>query len=105
MPGRYAPAYAIPGVLALAGPAVLVGATRGAFLPFALGWWLLAVVIALLRHRRARIAATIALIPICVVTTFEGGLFMLPAALSLLLIDVSRRRTGLRDRAPEPSRP
>jgi hypothetical protein len=34
---------------------------------------------------------TAALIPVCVLATFEGGLFMLPAAMSLLMIDGAQR--------------
>jgi hypothetical protein len=30
---------------------------------------------------------TVVLIPVCVLTVFEGGLFMLPAVLTLLAID------------------
>jgi len=106
MLGRYGPAYAIPALLAFAGPAVLVGVTHGGFLPFALGWWVVACVIALVSNRRARIAATSALMPVCVLTAFEGGLFMLPAALALLVIDL-RGRSGTADShgAADPSRP
>jgi len=96
MLGRYGPAYAIPALLAFAGPAVLVGVTHGGFMPFALGWWVVALVIALVSNRRARIAVTAALIALCVLTAFEGGLFMLPAALALLVIDL-RGRSGTAD--------
>jgi hypothetical protein len=105
MLGRYGPASAIPALLAFAGPAVLVGVTHGGFLPFALGWWGVAFIIGLVSNRRARIVATVALIPVCVLTVFEGGLFMLPAALALLLIDL-RARSGTAGHGPaHPSRP
>jgi hypothetical protein len=36
---RYEPVYLVPGAFALAGPAFLVVATKGGFLPLAVVWW------------------------------------------------------------------
>jgi predicted branched-subunit amino acid permease len=105
MLGRYGPVYAIPALLAIVGPLVLVGVTHGGFLPFALAWWGVALVIALVRNRRARIAATAALIPLCILTVFEGGLFMFPAALALLVIDLRARSGTAGHGRVHPSRP
>ena len=53
----------------------------------ALVWWLCAAVVAVIRSHRWRMIVTVVLIPVCVLTAFEGGLFMLPAVLTLLAID------------------
>ena len=74
-------------MLAFAGPALLIVLTHGEFWPFALVWWLCAAVVAVIRSQRWRRIVTIVSIPVCVLTVFEGGLFMLPAVLALLAID------------------
>jgi hypothetical protein len=66
---------------------LLMVLTQGAFWPLALVWLSCAAVVAAIRNRRWRVIVTVALIPICVLTTFEGGLLMLPAVLALLAID------------------
>jgi hypothetical protein len=43
------------------------------------------------------------LIPACLVAVFEGGLFLLPAVISLLLIDATRVQAA--GRPAQPSRP
>ena len=80
-------AYLLPVVLAFAGPVLLIGLTGGAFWPLAIAWWLCAAVVGLIRNQRWRKIVTVVLIPVCVLTVFEGGLFMLPAVLTLLAID------------------
>jgi len=87
---RYPPIYRVPAVLALAGPAVLIVATRGSFLPFAVAWWAASLAVASIPKHGARIGVAVALIPLCWLTTFEGGLFMLPAVVALLAIDVAK---------------
>lgn len=89
MRDRYERVYLWPAVLAFAGPAFLVVATRGNFWPLAVGWWVGSLVVASIKKRGVRIGVTVALLPICVLATFEGGLFMLPAVLALLAIDAS----------------
>jgi hypothetical protein len=79
--------YLLPAMLAFAGPALLIVLTHGAFWPLALAWWLCAAVVAVIRNHRWRMIVTVVLIPVCVLTVFEGGLFMLPAVLTLLAID------------------
>ncbi len=79
--------YLLPAVLAFSGPALLIVLTHGAFWPLALAWWLCAAVVGVIRNRRWRMIVTVVLIPVCVLTVFEGGLFMLPAVLALLAID------------------
>jgi hypothetical protein len=76
----------VPAALALAGPALLVLVTRGAFALVALLWWAGALLLARLRPRSRRVV-TVILVPVCVVTAFEGGLFMLPALIALAVID------------------
>ena len=79
--------YLLPAMLAFAGPALLIVLTHGAFWPLALAWWLCAAMVAVIRNHRWRMIVTVVLIPVCVLTVFEGGLFMLPAVLTLLAID------------------
>jgi hypothetical protein len=89
MRSRYGPVYLLPAVLALAGPLVPVAATRGGFLPFALGWWGLTLIVASIGNRKVRMVVSLLLIPTCVLFVFEGGLFILPAIVSMFLIDVA----------------
>ena len=79
--------YLLPVILALAGPAVLIVLTEGSFWPLAIGWWLVAAMVGAVRNRRWRMVVAALLIPVCVVTVFEGGLYVLPALLTLLAID------------------
>ena len=79
--------YLLPALLALAALALLMVLTEGAFWPLAILWLLCAAVVGVIRNRRWRVIVTVALIPVCVLTTFEGGLLMLPAVLTLLAID------------------
>ena len=79
--------YLLPAILAFAGPALLIVLTHGGFWPVAIAWWLCAALVGVIRNRRWRMIVTVVLIPVCVVTVFEGGLFMLPAVLALLAID------------------
>ena len=90
MRARYEPIYLVPAILALAGPAFLVAVTWGGFLPFALGWWALAFLVAQIRSPVARIGVGVVLLPVCVLLAFEGGLYMLPAVFTMLLIDATR---------------
>jgi hypothetical protein len=79
--------YLLPALLAFAALALLMFLTQGAFWPLAIVWLSCAAVVVVIRNRRWRVIVTVALLPICVLTTFEGGLLMLPAVVSLLAID------------------
>jgi hypothetical protein len=87
---RYSSIYLVPGVLASAGPAFLVAVTGRGFLPLAVAWWAAAVAVAAVRSGAVRLRVCLALIPICVLTTFEGGLFMLPAVAAMCAIELGR---------------
>jgi hypothetical protein len=100
---RYTRAHLVPAALAFAGPAFLVVATGGGFWPLAVGWWAVALIVASIKRRRARIGVAIAFLPICVVTTFEGGLFMLPAVIALLAIDARNAASTPAKRIPQHS--
>ena len=65
--------YLLPALLAFACPALLIVLTEGAFWPLAIVWWLCAAVVGVIRSRRWRVIVTIVLIPVCVLTLFEGG--------------------------------
>jgi hypothetical protein len=80
----------VPAVLAFAGPAFLVAVVGAGFLPFAALWWTAALAVASIRSRAARIRVCVALIPVCVLTAFEGGLFVLPSVVAMCAIDVGR---------------
>jgi hypothetical protein len=80
----------VPAVLAFAGPAFLVAVVGAGFVPFAAAWWAAALAVASIRSRGARIRVCLVLIPVCVLTAFEGGLFVLPAVAAMCAIDVGR---------------
>jgi hypothetical protein len=103
MHDRYGRVYLLPAVLAFVGPAFLVVATRGSFWPLAVGWWIGSLVVGSIKRRGIRIGVTIALLPICVLTAFEGGFFMLPAALALLAIDAANPASTPSKRMPQHS--
>lgn len=80
-------------VLALAAALLL---TRGAFWPFALAWIGAALTLVALRHSLARvraawIAITVLAVVACPILAFEGGLFVLPAALAFAVAETSGR--------------
>jgi hypothetical protein len=84
--------YAIPGVLAFLGLAVPLAASGGTFWPFTAGWFTATIAVVALRARVAssrfgRLALALAVVVACPVLAFEGGSFLLPAALALLVIE------------------
>lgn len=77
----------LPLALAALGVAVPTVLTEGAFWPFALGWIAAVCAIALLlRVVRHPVAVAIPAAVGCILFTFEGGLFLLPAVISLALV-------------------
>ena len=89
--------YLVPVALAIAGLAIPLAATGGEFLPFALFWLAASIGVAvLLRLFRqvfwARRAVALTIVVACPVFTFEGGLFVVPAAVALLVIEGRRYR-------------
>jgi hypothetical protein len=87
--------YAIPSLLAALGLAVLLVATRGAFWPLALVCVAAIVVLIAARKtiassRSGRVALAAIVVVACLILTFEGGLFLLPAALALLAVEARR---------------
>jgi hypothetical protein len=78
---------AVPLALAALGIGAATVLTGGAFRPFALAWLAAAALVALLlRVVRRPVAIAIPAAVACVLFTFEGGLFLLPAAISLSLV-------------------
>ena len=69
-------------------------------LPLVAAWGAAALVLALLAHfvraPNARLLVSAALLPLCVLLTFEGGLFFVPAAAVLLLAALRDRRVSRR---------
>jgi hypothetical protein len=78
---------AVPLALAALGIGAATVLTGGAFRPFALAWLAAAALVALLlRVVRRPVAIAIPAAVACVLFTFEGGLFLLPAAISLSFV-------------------
>lgn len=78
---------AVPLALAALGIGAATVLTGGAFWPFALAWIAAVGVVALLfRVVRRPVAIAVPAAVACVLFAFEGGLFLLPAALSLALV-------------------
>jgi hypothetical protein len=75
-------------MLAIAGLGTMLVATGGQAWPFALAWAGLAIVVGLVVRsvgsRAVVLLLACAAMVICVLLTFEGGLFLLPAATCLL---------------------
>jgi hypothetical protein len=73
---------------AATGLAAMVAATGGAGLPVALGWAIACAVLAgaeaIARSKRARVFIALVTMLALVVLTFEGGLFLIPAAALLM---------------------
>lgn len=64
-------------------------ATSGGFLPLMVVWLLAGMVVAMTMRalgeaRRSRVLLAVVVVAACPVFTFEGGLFVLPSALTLL---------------------
>jgi hypothetical protein len=77
-------------ILALVGPAAW---------PLLIPWLLAIALVTWIWSRVpavARIALALVLVPLCVVLTWEGGLFFLPAAIALAVLEGSRRCTARR---------
>jgi hypothetical protein len=102
---RYPPVYRLPAALAVAGPTFLVAVTRGDFLPLAVAWLIASFAVASIRNRAIRIGVTVTLMPVCLLTAFEGGLFMLPAALTMLALDLNNPTATTSNRPPSHSQP
>jgi hypothetical protein len=84
-------AAAVPALLWAAGVLILPLLTAGEAWPLALGWaaaglLLLALWRALAGRPRARAITSAALIPVLVLLTFEGGLFLIPAAVAGIVV-------------------
>jgi hypothetical protein len=78
---------AVPLALAALGIGAATVLTGGAFWPFALAWIAAVCVVALLvRVMRHPVAIAVPAALACVLFTFEGGLFLLPAAIALSLM-------------------
>jgi len=82
--------YTAPALLALIGLIAALVLTRGEFWPLALVWMFGVAAFVVLRRlfpsRSAGIVLAALAVVACPLLTFEGGLFLLPAALALLLL-------------------
>ena len=82
--------------LFVTGEALVFAAVGVAAWPVLAGWAVAALVVAgvphLVRRSALRIILAALVLPACVITTFEGGLFFAPAATALFLAAVMDRR-------------
>lgn len=89
----------VAAVLFVVGLGVALAVTAGRFWPFALAWLGATVLLVLLRRAFSRVrlawltvlALVIAALPIL---AFEGGLFVLPAALVFVIGEITRGRSS-----------
>lgn len=84
--------HAVPAVLVAGGAVIIVISVGVEALPLAGGWILAAALAGWLWFRaRAtlRLGIALALVPVCILLTWEGGLFFLPAALALIAISLA----------------
>ncbi len=91
----------IPAALAVAGLAIPLIGSGGAVWPLTAAWAAIVVIFAVWRVRyglgsRAPVVALVVALPILVLAGWEGGWWMIPAAVAQLVIDA---RAG--DRPPE----
>ena len=88
--------YTAPALLALIGLIAALVLTRGGFWPLAIVWMFGIAALVVLRRlfpsRSAGIVLAAFAIVACPLLTFEGGLFLLPAALALLLVEIGTAR-------------
>jgi hypothetical protein len=64
--------------------------------PLVLGWLAASLLVGLLWERLApsfRLALAVGLLPVCVLLTWEGGLFLLPSVIALTAASISGRRS------------
>jgi len=82
--------------LFVAGEVFMLAAVGAESWPLLVGWAVAALVVAgvtrLARRPALRIILVALLLPACVITTFEGGLFFVPAAATLFIAAMMDRR-------------
>jgi hypothetical protein len=64
--------------------------------PLVLGWLAASLLAGLLWERVApsfRLALAVGLLPLCVLLTWEGGLFLLPSVIALIVASIPGRRS------------
>jgi hypothetical protein len=64
--------------------------------PLVLGWLAASLLVGLFWERLApsfRLALAVGLLPVCVLLTWEGGLFLLPGVITLIVASISGRRS------------
>jgi hypothetical protein len=65
--------------------------------PLVAGWLPASVIVGFLWSRLTptwRLALAFGLIPLCVLLTWEGGLFFVPAAIALIIASIPRRHSA-----------
>jgi Zn-dependent protease with chaperone function len=98
---------AVPWLLALGCLAILAAATGSAVWPLIAVWLAVLALVSRLGRlglpssRRQRAAFAAGLLPVLFLLTFEGGLFLIPADVAWLAIEVADRS----ERAGAPTRP
>src|SRR5437867_4308905 len=85
---------ATPPLLALAAClSILLGVGPGSW-PLLVGWLAAIILVATVWEAApvVRVGMAIALIPLCILLTWEGGLFFVPSAAALVILAVVERR-------------
>ena len=86
----------VPWLLALAGLAIPLVASGFVVWPLVLVWLVILAVVwliggAMVPSRGSRIVATLLLFPVLFVLAWEGGLWLIPADMALLVIEIADR--------------
>jgi hypothetical protein len=87
---------AIAAVLVAVGCALIFTLVGPKSWPLVLGWLAASLLVGLLWGRLAhsfRLALAIGLLPVCVLLTWEGGLFLLPSVIALTVASIPGRRS------------
>jgi hypothetical protein len=84
---------AIAAGLAVAACVLLVSLAPGSW-PLVLLWALASVLVGVVWERLVsiRLALAVALLPLCVLLTFEGGLFLIPSVIALIVASIPGHR-------------
>ena len=81
-------------LLALVGCAYILASVGSEALPLVVGWLAACLLVGLAWERATptfRVVLATGLVPVCVVLTWEGGLYFLPSAVALMVASMSSR--------------
>jgi hypothetical protein len=88
---------AIAAALAVTGCALIFALVGPGSWPIVAGWLLGSLLVGLLCEQLApslRLALALGLLPVCVLLTWEGGLFFVPSVIALIVASIPGRRNA-----------